>query len=316
MKILLAEDSRTNQILIRAYIEKAGHDVIVVNNGQQAVEHFITDRPDLVLMDIMMPIKNGIDAAIEIKEISEKDDDWVPIVFLSAMSKSEDIVRAIHAGGDDYLIKPVDAVILNAKLHAMQRITKMRHQLKKYATNLEQIALKDGLTGIANRRCFDNALLKEIQVAIRKNCSLSLVLCDIDSFKAYNDNYGHLEGDNCLKHVAKKIEETSKRSQDLVARYGGEEFGLILPGNDEKGALELAESIRYAVDALGIVHDYSLAPLNHVTISLGVSTIYPKREDDISDLVSYLIKSADKGLYLAKERGRNQVAVWEKEPDK
>lgn len=311
MKILLAEDLKSNQILLRAYIEKAGHEVVIVNDGQQAVDYFINERPDLVLMDIVMPVKDGIDAAKEIKELYEEDDDWVPIIFLSAMTEAYDIVRAINAGGDDYLTKPVDSVVLNAKLSAMQRISDMRHQLQDANDKLRIITLKDGLTGIANRRHFDDVLAKEIQRATRAETALSFIMCDIDSFKPYNDNYGHQAGDECLRAVAQIMEKTSNRSSDLVARYGGEEFGFILPATDEKGARSIAESIRRAVCSLGIVHNYSLAKEEYVTISSGIATIYPKKGEDKAELTHHLINTADKGLYLAKEQGRNRVAVVE-----
>jgi len=150
MKVLLAEDSKTNQILIRAYIEEAGHDIVIVSDGQQAIEQFKNARPDLVLMDIIMPIKDGIEAAKEIRALCEQDGDWVPIIFLSAMTESKDIVYAIDAGGDDYLTKPVEAVVLNAKLRAMERIADMRQQLKKANRELLRMTVRDGLTGIAN----------------------------------------------------------------------------------------------------------------------------------------------------------------------
>ena len=311
MKVLLAEDSKTNQILIRAYIEEAGHEIVIVKNGQEAVDQFSQERPDLVLMDIIMPIKDGMEAAKEIRIICEQESDWVPIIFLSAMTESKDIVRAIDAGGDDYLTKPVEAVVLNAKLRAMQRIADMRLQLQQANRELRMISVKDGLTGIANRRHFDEVVAKEVKRAIRTGTSVSLVMCDIDYFKPYNDNYGHQAGDDCLKYVARTMAKVSKRPGDLVARYGGEEFALVLPETDLTGAEAIAENVRSAIDKLNLSHNYSLAT-DHVTISCGVATINPNNSDDVAVVVKQLIKVADKGLYLAKERGRNQVSIIEK----
>jgi len=308
MKVLLAEDSKTNQILIRAYIEEAGHEIVIVKNGQEAVEQFSHERPDLMLMDIIMPVKDGIEAAQEIRLLCEQDNDWVPIIFLSAMTESKDIVRAIDAGGDDYLTKPVEAVVLNAKLRAMQRIADMRQQLQQANRELLRMTVRDGLTGIANRRHFDEVISREVKRAIRTHSSVSLVMCDIDSFKPYNDNYGHQSGDDCLKYVARTMAKVSKRPGDLVARYGGEEFGLILPETDITGAQAIAENVRSAVDELNLSHAYSLAS-DHVTISAGVATISPNKGDDVAVIVKQLIKTADKGLYQAKDQGRNQVAV-------
>ncbi len=311
MKVLLAEDSKTNQILIRAYIEEAGHEIVIVSNGQQAVEQFQNERPDLVLMDIIMPVKDGIEAATEIRALCEQDGDWVPIVFLSAMTQSKDIVHAIDAGGDDYLTKPVEAVVLNAKLRAMERIADMRQQLKQANRELLRMTVRDGLTGIANRRHFDEVISREAKRAIRTGSSLSLVMCDIDYFKPYNDNYGHQSGDDCLKYVARTMAKVSKRPGDLVARYGGEEFAIILPETELSGGLAIAENIRSAIDNLNLSHNYSLAS-DHITLSAGVGTISPVNGDDVAKLVKTLIKEADQGLYLAKQQGRNQVSIIEK----
>jgi diguanylate cyclase (GGDEF)-like protein len=310
MKVLLAEDSRSNQMLIRAYIEEAGHQVITVDNGQQAVEAFRAERPDLVILDVTMPIKDGIEAAKDIHELSNSEQDWVPIIFLSGMSQSQDIARGIDAGGDDYLIKPIDAVVLNAKLRAMERIATMREQLYKANRELKMMSVKDGLTGLFNRRHFDETMEKELKRAERSNTSLSLILCDIDHFKLYNDNYGHLGGDDCLIAVAKAMMKVSIRPGDLVARYGGEEFAFILPDTDLQGAQVIAESIRQAIVALAITHEHSSAT-EHVTLSCGVASVQPQKHQDLVALTRVLIETADQGLYRAKENGRNQVAVAE-----
>lgn len=308
MKVLLAEDSRTNQILISAYIEEAGHQIVIAENGQQAIDLFLEIQPDLVLMDIIMPVMDGIDAATQIRKISIREDEWTPIIFLSGISDANDIVRAIDAGGDDYLIKPVDAVVLNAKLRAMERIANMREELKKANRDLRMMSMRDGLTGIANRRHFDEVLSKEIKRAMRLKSALSLVLCDIDFFKPYNDNYGHQSGDDCLKYVARTMAKTLNRPGDVVARYGGEEFGIVLPETELDGAISLAEATRYAIDTLGLTHDYSAAA-NHITISAGVATVNPSKTDDVKIVAKSLIQAADKALYVAKERGRNQVSA-------
>jgi len=308
MKVLLAEDSKTNQILIRAYIEEAGHEIVIVKDGQEAVDHFSHDRPDLVLMDVIMPVKDGIEAAQEIRTLCEQDNDWVPIIFLSAMTESKDIVRAIDAGGDDYLTKPVEAVVLNAKLRAMQRIADMRQQLQQANRELLRMTVRDGLTGIANRRHFDEIISKEVKRAIRTESTLSLVMCDIDYFKPYNDNYGHQSGDDCLKYVARTMARVSKRPGDLVARYGGEEFAIVLPETDVAGAQAVAENVRSAIDELNLTHSYS-GVSDHITISCGVAAISSNKGDDVAVIVKQLIKMADKGLYQAKDQGRNKVAV-------
>ncbi|MBE0439717.1 MAG: diguanylate cyclase [Gammaproteobacteria bacterium] len=311
MKVLLAEDSRSNQMLIKACIEDAGHEVVTANNGQEAIDAFIDDRPDLVLLDVVMPVKDGIETAREIKQLTEQDNDWIPIVFLSAMADAKDIEKAIDAGGDDYLVKPIDAIVLNAKLRAMKRIAKMRHQLHKANLELKLMASRDGLTGLANRRHFDEMLIKELKRSARLKTPLSLILCDIDFFKLFNDNYGHQGGDDCLKAVAKKMQETVKRPGDVLARYGGEEFAVILPETDLAGATHIAKQLKAAIEQLAMPHAYS-SVADYVTLSLGVACV-DTVDTNFIEIIRTLIERADKGLYQAKTQGRNQVVCFDDE---
>jgi len=170
------------------------------------------------------------------------------------------------------------------------------------------MAVKDGLTGISNRRHFDDVLLKEIKRAVRTQIPVSLIMTDIDYFKPYNDNYGHQMGDDCLKSIAKIMLAQIKRPADLGARYGGEEFAFILPETEMKEALVIAEMIRDSVESLKIPHEYSEVE-NVVTISCGVATVYPSKKDNVDLLLHSLIGDADKALYRAKDQGRNQVAA-------
>ncbi len=308
MKILLAEDSSSNQLIITAYIKKAGHEVVIANDGAEAIELFKSENPDLILMDVTMPVMDGIEATKKIRQLSEGELGWIPIIFLSGLSNSDDIARGINVGGDDYLVKPVDSIVLNAKLQAMERISNMRHELNEANLKLKAMAVIDGLTGLANRRFFDEVYMKELKRSFRHNSELSLVLCDIDHFKLYNDNYGHQEGDDCLKKVADIMKATLKRPTDLAARYGGEEFAFILPETDLEGGKKVAEAINEAIEANAINHDYSLVS-NHITLSCGVASIKPELNQDISSVARNLLVSADRALYTAKEKGRNRVAT-------
>jgi diguanylate cyclase (GGDEF)-like protein len=308
MKVLIAEDSHSSQIVITSYIEDAGHHVVAVKNGQEAVEQFSIVQPDLVLLDVIMPVKDGIEAAREIRALCERDNDWVPIIFLSAMTESEDVARGIKAGGDDYLTKPIDAVVLNAKLDAMQRIANMRHDLQKANQKLRLMAMRDGLTGLANRRHFDDVIAKEFKRSMRSNTPLSLILADIDQFKAYNDNYGHQAGDDALRTVAKLIQSVIKRPGDLVARYGGEEFAIILPETNIASAHQVAELVKNAFTVNQIRHTHS-SVADYVTLSFGVASIQPEKGQDVNDTIRTLIEAADKRLYQVKQQGGNAVAT-------
>ncbi|AFM39931.1 diguanylate cyclase (GGDEF) domain-containing protein [Desulfosporosinus acidiphilus SJ4] len=172
---------------------------------------------------------------------------------------------------------------------------------KKLEQELQRLSFLDGLTGIANRRYFDEYLKKELKLSARSAAPLSMILCDIDYFKAYNDTYGHLAGDTCLINVANGLQSVLMRPTDIVARYGGEEFAVILPSTNEHGATVVAERLRTVVECLSIDHSGSLIN-QYVTISLGIATIYPKPDTPSTTL----IEMADRALYQAKNAGRNQ----------
>lgn len=310
MKVLLAEDSRANQLLISTYIQEFGHEVIAVDNGKEAVDAFRNERPDLVLMDVTMPIMDGYQATTEIRKLSAEIDDWVPIIFLSALTQPDDIAKGIEFGGDDYLTKPIEPVILNAKLIAMSRISKMRNKLEKVNQRLKILTVQDPLTGIANRRHFNTIFEKEFKRALRNSTPISIIMCDIDYFKLFNDNYGHQQGDSCIQRVAKSLAKIAKRPNDLVARYGGEEFVILLPETDLEGAEFVANLLLKRVSNEHIEHKYSLVA-DHVTMSIGAYSVLPDRADDFDKAMENLLKVADNNLYLAKQRGRNQVAAEE-----
>lgn len=310
MKILIVDDSPTIRAAIVQLLHRMGHGVVEAENGEQALESYRRDRPELVLMDVTMPVLDGYDAARRIRE--ENPDDWVPIIFLSGKEADQDLDRAIEAGGDDYLVKPVSFVVLNAKIRALHRIESMRRKLFEVSRELavanrelERLSTHDGLTGIPNRRHFDSYLLTEVRRAARDREPLSLILADVDHFKAFNDCYGHLAGDDCLRRVAAAFDAASRRPADLPARYGGEEFALILPGTAMQGAIDVAKSVAREVARLAILHARSDAGPN-VTLSQGIVSQIPGQETR----PDHLIESADQALYQAKQQGRNRFVVF------
>lgn len=310
MKILLVDDTKTDQLIMKAYLQDLGHKVVLANNGAEAVNSYNAGKPDLILMDVIMPEMDGLQAATEIRKDTS---DWIPIIFLSARVDCEDINEGINAGGDDYLTKPVDQKVLVAKLKAMERIAKMRQKLLKVSKELafanEELKLQvniDGLTGLANRRNLDRVLKMDMKRSIRCQQPLTVILADIDYFKAFNDNYGHLEGDECLKKVSQALVGVCKRGTDLVARYGGEEFVVLLSDTELDNALVAAEQLRRAVEELNITHEHS-DTANCCTVSVGVYTKIVEKTDSPEGL----LQKADEGLYQSKENGRNKVSYVE-----
>ena len=311
LKVLIVEDSKVALKAISGYIEEMGVQPLLAETGAQAIELYRQQHPDIVLLDIILPDTNGYEVAKQIRMLQRKDD-WTAIIFLSVMSKDEDLVRGIEAGGDDYIMKPVGSVVVQAKVRAMYRLVKMQRALVKLAEQLhdanqelQRLSMTDGLTGLANRRMFDETLQREWRRCIRLNKPMSLVMLDVDHFKQYNDLYGHPQGDECLKAIAKKLSKSAPRPADLVARYGGEEFIMVLGETDEDGARWVAERVRQRVALLQLPHAGSKHQF--VSVSCGIASIHPTRELS----ADILLQTADKALYQAKHQGRNTVVFAE-----
>ena len=308
MKILLVDDSRSSRSVTSAYLLEMGYPSTEAVDGNQALEIYRSDRPDLVITDVEMPGMDGYTLAREIRR-NDSADDWVPIIFLSACVDDEDIVKGLEAGGDGYMTKPVSPLVLGAKLKAMKRITDMRRKLLEMSTELQsanraliKVSQVDALTNVSNRRYFDGALEREWHRAQRSSRPLGMILCDVDYFKRYNDHYGHAQGDVCLAAVAEALSKFGRRSTDVVARFGGEEFAMLVTDTDEAATATLAQAMCEAVAALRLEHAASSVAA-HVTISVGVAVCMPERSMD----PSVLFKSADAALYDAKGAGRNRV---------
>lgn len=229
MRILLVDDSRAVASVIGARLTTIGHEVIVAENGEVAVARFRDARPDLLLMDIEMPVMNGFEAAERIRALEANEDcAWTPIIFLTASDTPENLVTAIEAGGDDFIAKSVPEAVLEAKMKAMARIASLRAELSRANRKLASLANCDGLTGLFNRRHMDACLDVQWAQATRIGASFGLLMLDVDHFKLYNDHYGHQAGDDCLRAIARILADVCEKANGaglaqgaFAARYGG-----------------------------------------------------------------------------------------------
>jgi len=294
-KILIADDERFNLNML-VNILKSDYKIIIAKDGKQTIERAISNFPDLILLDVMMPEMNGYDVCKNLKENEVTKD--IPIIFITAMKEEGDEAKGFDLGAADYITKPFRPPIVMARVKAQLK-------MKWQADMLREMACIDVLTEIPNRQKFEDIFDMEWKRAVRKKTPLSVAYIDIDFFKKYNDKYGHGRGDTCLKEVAQDLVKTAKRPADFVARFGGEEFIAIFPETDISGAMSIAENMRRNIELLKIPHAPS-APLDYVTVSIGVNSVFPSGGFSDSALVS-IISDADKMLYKAKEEGRNQV---------
>jgi two-component system chemotaxis family response regulator WspR len=317
--VLLVDDQpMIAEALRRALADEDDIDLQYCQAPNHAVVKATEINPTVILQDLVMPDIDGLTMVEYFR--ANPQTNQIPIIVLSTKEEPEIKSKAFSLGADDYLVKLPDRIELIARIRhhskayihlkerneAFRALQESEKRLAQANKALEKLSSLDGLTGIANRRRFDQELESNWHRAIRQSSSLSLILIDIDFFKLYNDHYGHQKGDDCLQQVARTLEKSATRSNDLVTRYGGEEFGVILPDTGLKGALEIAEQMRVDIEGLKIEHRYTKSS-GYITISLGVSTTIPSRKS----LQNSLIAAADQGLYLAKKEGRNRVKFSE-----
>jgi diguanylate cyclase (GGDEF)-like protein len=315
LKILLVDDSISLRSHLTAQLKDQGHEVMQAADAEEALAAFTRFRPDLVLLDVVMPGADGYFVARQIREIEAGQ--WTPIIFLSAKDSENDLWQGIEAGGDDYLTKPVSPVVLAAKLRAMQRLRSMgrRNQeiseaLRQANSQLRHLSQTDELTGLHNRRGFDDCLQTELRSAQRDQTPLTLVICDVDYFKAYNDTLGHVQGDGCLQRLGVILRSVCLRPRDHASRYGGEEFALILPHTPKSGAMTYARGLQAVLRGANLQHPSS--PFSkQVTFSGGITTCIP----DEAATSESLILRADEALYAAKALGRNRFFSFEMQTD-
>ena len=286
------------------------------NDPKKAVETAAEIMPTTILQDLIMPDIDGMTLVRFYRNHPVLKN--IPVIVLSSKEDPHAKSEAFSSGASDYLVKLPDKIELIARIRAhshsylaqQQRdeafrdLRELKKELEVKNKELERLSTTDSLMGIANRRSFDEFFDKEWRRATREEKQLSIILIDIDHFKAYNDNYGHQGGDECLRKVATKLSECLKRGGDRIARYGGEELAVVLPNTSGEGAITIAEELRAGVENLNMKHEYS-SVADHVTISLGVASIIPTQNASLTDLIAM----ADEALYAAKATGRNRCQV-------
>jgi diguanylate cyclase (GGDEF)-like protein len=273
-------------------------------NGNDALRLARESAPDLILLDAEMPGMSGFELLRMLKAESSLAD--VPVIFITSHNEAGFEVSALDMGAADFIAKPLRSSRVLARVRAQLRVKHMADELRRTATT-------DALTGVANRRQFDELLEREWRRAQRSGDPVSLLMIDVDHFKLYNDLYGHPKGDLCLRQVAQVLERACRRPADFVARYGGEEFMILLPQTPRQGAQDVARQVLEAVAASGILHDDSQTT-HYVSVSVGIACF-----DDASGCRAYdspgllgagdLVRAADKALYSAKHAGRGQAKL-------
>jgi len=321
INILIVDDRLENLFVLESLLENMNCNIIKATSGNEALSLMLDYDFALVLLDVQMPDMDGFETAELMR--SNTRTRYVPVIFVTAISNEQKcIFKGYEVGAVDYLFKPIEPVILQSKVRVfielynqkklveeqsklLQLRIKELSELRADNDRLENLSFCDGLTGISNRRQFDQYLEISFKNSLRSGKPLSLIMADIDYFKTYNDNYGHLKGDECLIKVAKTMVSSVKRPLDLVARFGGEEFAVILSETDINGAIIVAENLRKNIEALALKHEYS-SVVPYITISLGVTTIMPSHLYSIEEFIN----RADKALYKAKSSGRNNVVSY------
>lgn len=286
--VILVVDDIPSNLHSLYHILKDEYSVKTANTGEVAIEKAVSEKPDLILLDIMMPDMNGYEVLTALKEQNETRN--IPVIFITGLSEAEDETKGLVLGAVDYITKPFNHNIVRARVKTHLQIVRQMRLIEHYA-------MIDSLTGIANRRKFDQTIESEWARARREQAPLALLMFDLDRFKLYNDRFGHPAGDALLQSLGKIITTHARRPADLAARIGGEEFAIICPDTPHQAAMLIGERIRESVEAM------VLKPDKRVTVSVGVAVTIPGSEITLEEF----IVACDQKLYTAKESGRNRV---------
>jgi diguanylate cyclase (GGDEF)-like protein len=290
--VLVVDDEKSNLMVLNRILSPF-YTIFTAKSGQEALARIAENPPDLILLDIIMPDINGFDLLKRLKESPLTRN--IPVIIITGLSNESDEEKGFSLGAIDYITKPFKNAIILARVNTHIKIL---HQMR----TIEKLGLIDGLTNIPNRRSFDDRIEMEWRRAIREKTPLSFLMMDVDNFKAYNDTYGHPQGDTLLQTISKIFAAAAMRPADLAARLGGEEFGVLLPDTDLESALVIAEKIRSNVETVRIT-TASGRIMTSITISIGVVSLIPTEHTTISSFIA----QADRNLYTAKNMGRNRI---------
>lgn len=291
-KLLVVDDQAIN-IQVMHQVFGGDYQVFMATSGAQALALCQTNPPDLILLDVVMPGMDGFEVCTQLK--ANETTSNIPVIFVTAHTDAAQETHGLSLGAVDFIAKPINPAVVRARV-------KTQLTLKFQSDLLRKLVFLDGLTGVFNRRYFDQQLTLEWARATRSNAPLSVIMLDVDHFKPYNDRYGHQAGDDCLREIANALKSGLKRPADLVARYGGEEFACILPDTPFDDAFALAVELEQRIRRRKITH----AASSHdgvVTASLGLAT----RTLDSGGDAQTLVRLADQQLYNAKQSGRGRA---------
>ena len=302
-RVLIIDDD-VSTIRLMADALSSDYEVVIATQAEEGFVQALHSRPDLILLDVVMPDMNGFDFCRKLKADARTQP--IPVIFVSALDTVSEQARGFELGCVDYITKPIAFPILLARV-------KTHTRLYRQTLQLESLAATDPLTGLANRRKFDECIQHEVARANRKRCSIALLIIDIDDFKPFNDHYGHGKGDDCLVRVARLLRKCVGRATDTVSRLGGEEFGVVLPDTDAEGAISLANEIITLFNEEKIPHHYATQH-DYLTVSIGVGILDDSKLGEASIDPRSLIDVADEALYQAKENGRNCSKVQVLQP--
>ncbi len=322
-KILIVDDRIENLITLEHLLDQFNVELIRATSGEEALAHTLDNDFALVLLDVRMPGMDGYEVAELMR--GNKKTRQIPIIFVTAQSGADaHIFKGYESGAVDYLVKPLNAVIFRSKVgvfielyqqkqalrqktiefdQKLAELEELQQQLEETNEQLLMLSTTDGLTGLINKRKFEEIFAEEWQRASRSEKTMSVIMLDIDAFKMYNDTFGHHQGDDCLRSIAGTLKGIDLRHLDKVARIGGEEFAVILPETDAKGAMLVAERIRKAIEALELPHSKE-SGRPWVTASFGIAAVTPNKNLK----PSILMETADKALYESKNKGRNRCS--------